>query len=150
MLDHEHVREKMKELKEKELEWETKKELRRQTQADIDELQKKLSLLNSELKTKQALLKRFSDKSGNMHSLESLRDELAQRDTQLAVLEDRLVVLDHQAKLYADTKAETVRLTKVEADFISLKDETNSLNNTCMLQEESIGKQLDENQRQKD
>ncbi len=53
MLDLEHLREKTNELKEKEAEWDNKREIRRQQQAEIDDTQKKLNLLNSELKTKQ-------------------------------------------------------------------------------------------------
>lgn len=37
MLDHEHVREKLKQLKDQEEAWEEKRELRRQLQQEIDE-----------------------------------------------------------------------------------------------------------------
>ena len=49
-------------------------------------------MLTNELKTKQALLKRFIDKSGNMHTMETLRAEIDARDSQIAILEDRLIV----------------------------------------------------------
>lgn len=64
-------------------------------QQELDEIQKKLTLLNNELKTKQALLKRFTDKSGNMHTMESLRSELDQRDSHIANLESKLITLEH-------------------------------------------------------
>jgi len=60
-----------------------------------DEIQKKLILLNNELKTKQTLLKRLTDKAGNMHSLESLRNELDQRESHIQDLEAKLITMEH-------------------------------------------------------
>lgn len=37
MLDHDHVREKLKQLQEKEKDWEEKRELRRQLQQEVEE-----------------------------------------------------------------------------------------------------------------
>jgi hypothetical protein len=106
MLDLEHVREKANELKEKEAEWDNKREIRRQQQAEIDDTQKKLNLLNSELKTKQQLLKRFTDRSGNLFTQESMLQELTLTTEKLKTCESRLIELDHQRERFDTLQTE--------------------------------------------
>ena len=143
------MREKMKELKEQEKEWENKKELRRQLQLELDDIQKKLTLLNNELKTKQALLKRFTDKSGNMHTLESLRNELDQRDSHISSLEAKLITLDHTAKQLQEQKMELDRIKMLEGQLQNSQNIIVDLQKKCMMQEESISKWLEDSQRNK-
>jgi hypothetical protein len=55
-------------------------------------LQKKVTLINTELKTKQALLKRVTDKNGNVYELEVLVNKLDAKDAKLKELEEALKV----------------------------------------------------------
>ena len=55
-------------------------------------MQKKVTLINTELKTKQALLKRVTDKNGNVYELEVLVNKLDAKDAKLKELEEALKV----------------------------------------------------------
>lgn len=67
------------------------KEIRKVKQLELEDIQKKLNLLNGELKTKQALLKRISTTTDQHQELDSLT-------TQIAKLEDRLLITADELK----------------------------------------------------
>eukprot|EP00347_Sterkiella_histriomuscorum_P018954 403343520 len=117
-LDYEHLREKQKELQEKEQIFNEQKELQRQVKLDIDEKQKQLQLLNNEIKTKQNLVKRIQTtgpgqqqprqtQSGATLStnIQNLENELQNRQSQIDLLNDRLL---KQLELDLDKKDSTI------------------------------------------
>lgn len=62
-------------------------------------------------------MKRFTDKSGNMHTLESLQTEVEMRDAQIAKLEKDLITREHMDKHLSDQKYELDRLKLVDSQY---------------------------------
>lgn len=59
-------------------------------------------------------MKRFTDKSGNAHTMDSLRSELELRDNQISQLEDKLIMAEHGIKNTQDLKSEVERIKPLE------------------------------------
>ena len=161
-LDYEHLREKQKgkhladraELKERERSFEEQKELLRRLNAEVEERHKQLQLLNNELKSKQGLLKRMQTPGGQPRqgTNANLENEISARDKQIDLLNDRVVVLDHELRELRGLRDSLDALKSLEQGNDGLlnraearkKDQVIAeLRRKAMAQEEAIGKWIE-------
>ena len=75
-------------------------------------------MLNNEIKTKHQVLKRHNSTSEkNVSQNQNLQDEIQIRDTQIDLLNDRLIIMDHELKELREVKQSIEQLKKLEKEL---------------------------------